>query len=272
MGEPSPPPIPKAHILVVEDEFTTRVAITEALNIVGYSADEAASGEEALAMLDASYDLMLLDLRMPGIDGLQVMKQVQESHPDLLVIVLTAYASLENAIEALKAGATDFLLKPVGMQAIESAITQALQHRQDAQRRYLANVIARAAEALQGGPQQVGVEHPVSPGRFIHRGPLQLDVEKDLVMIRRARDQDSHEVLLTTSESALLAHLMKHPGAILSCRELAQDALDYTVTEKEARKIIRPHIARLRKKLEIEPSNPQLIQTVRDKGYTFIGP
>ena len=162
MADRYPPPIPQARILVVDDEPTTRSAITRALALMGYRVDEAASGSQALAKLGLTpYDLMLLDLRMPGMDGVEVMKWVEEAQPGLLVIVLTAYASLESAIEAVRAGAANYLLKPCSIRDIGAAIARALRRRQkDLHRQHLVGVIAEAVKALQA---EEGRAKPVAP-------------------------------------------------------------------------------------------------------------
>jgi DNA-binding response OmpR family regulator len=271
MVEHSAPPIPKARILVVEDEPITRKAITRALNLMGYQADGATSGGEALARLSSlSYDLMLLDLRMPGMDGVEVMSRVQETHPTLLVIVFTAHASVESAIEAVRAGAVDYLLKPCSIRDVEAAISRALQRRRERLRRqHLIRVMAEALEALQAEEEQDRLPAPDRLERFLQYGPVSLDREKRLVVVSAADNAGSLDAELTANEAALLAYLMQHPDAVISGRELARDALGYAVNEGEAQEIVRPHISRLRKKIESDPAHPRLIHTIRGKGYLF---
>jgi two-component system KDP operon response regulator KdpE len=271
MDEFSSPPIPRARILVVEDESTTRKAIARALNLSGYQADEAASGEQALAKLSAAkYDLMLLDLRMPGMDGVEVMKRVQEPYPDLLIIVLTAHATVESAITAVQAGAVDYLLKPSTIQDIEAAISRALERRRERLRRqHLIHVIAEALDALQAEERQERAAPLDHPERFIQYGPIALDQEKRLAVVSGGDAEGSLDAELTGNEAALLAYLMQHPETVFTSRELARHVLGYKVSETEAQDIIRPHISRLRKKIEPDPSHPSLIRTIRGKGYLF---
>ncbi len=271
MDEHPVPPIPQARILVVEDQPSTRFIVAEALAQAGYQVDQAASGEQALARLSSSsYDLMLLDLRMPGIDGLAVMKHVQESHSDLLVIVLTAYATLESAIAAVKAGASDYLLKPVSMRDIEAAVAQSLERRRESLRqRRLIGVIAQAVEALQSGANPQAVVAPETQERFLRCGAVSLDLEMRAVVIAGSQTSENHQTDITTSEAAILAHLMKHPDTTFTCRRLAEVAFGYQVGEREAGQIVRPHISRLRGKIEPDPSDPRIIRTVIGKGYLF---
>ncbi|MBC8445949.1 MAG: response regulator transcription factor [Chloroflexi bacterium] len=274
MADRDPPLIPQARILVVDDEPAARAAITRGLELMGYQVDEAASGSQALAKLGLTpYDLMLLDLRMPGMDGVEVMKWVEEAQPGLLVIVLTAYASLESAIEAVRAGAANYLLKPCSIRDIGAAIARALRHRQkDLHRQHLVGVIAEAVEALQAEEGRAKPGSPERPMRFLRCGPVVLDLEKHLAVVSGPDDAGSLNSELTTSESALLAYLMQYPDTVFTCRQLARAALGYDVSGREAQRIVRPHIFRLRKKIEPDPAHPRLIRTIRGKGYLLSSP
>ncbi len=263
----------RAQILVVDDEPTPRMAITEALNLMGYRADDAASGTEALEMLSSRhYDLMLLDLRMPGMDGVEVMKRARQAYADLLVIVLTAYGSLESAIEAVRAGASDYLLKPSSIRDTEAAIDATLRRRTELKPSSPfegdvdgAGLVISEAEAV----LPAGVERKE---RFIRQGRLALDREKNLFFVAQRSGKGSFHAQLTACEAALLQYLMQHPNQVLSCRDLARHALDYDLLEREAQAIVRPHISRLRRKLEPGTDHPGLIRTIRRKGYLFSAP
>ncbi|MGB5749228.1 MAG: response regulator [Desulfobacterales bacterium] len=101
------------HILVVDDELIVRDSLKEWLAEEGFSVDMAASGPEALEQLTRqTYQLMLLDIKMPGMDGVEVLQKAKESWPDLNVIMMTAYATVETAVEAMKVGALEYLIKP----------------------------------------------------------------------------------------------------------------------------------------------------------------
>jgi len=101
------------RVLVVDDELIVRDSIKEILDDEGFETDMAASGAEALERLEAeNFDLMLLDIKMPGLDGIEVLRLAKEAHPDLNVVMMTAYATVETAVEAMKIGALDYLIKP----------------------------------------------------------------------------------------------------------------------------------------------------------------
>ena len=109
-------------VLVVDDELIVRDSIKEWLEDEGFQVDMAESGAEALEKLSqSSYSLMLLDVKMPGMDGVEVLKNAKEMHPDLDVVMMTAYATVETAVEAMKIGAMDYLMKPFDPDALVTA-------------------------------------------------------------------------------------------------------------------------------------------------------
>ncbi len=116
------------RILVVDDELVVRDSIKEWLEDEGYTVDMAASGPEALDKLSTQpYHLMLTDIKMPGMDGVELLKRAHKSFPDLTVIMMTAYATVETAIEALKIGALDYLLKPFDPEILVDKVFQVYQ-------------------------------------------------------------------------------------------------------------------------------------------------
>jgi two-component system response regulator PilR (NtrC family) len=118
----------QAKILVVDDEKSMREVLTIMLRKEGYQTGEATSGEEALAMLgDDGFDLMLTDLRMPGMGGLELLARAKQVRSELVVVTMTAFASLESAVEALRHGAFDYITKPFRVQEITASIKRALE-------------------------------------------------------------------------------------------------------------------------------------------------
>jgi len=115
-------------ILVVDDEKNIRLMLSQALASNTTTIETAINGEEALQKLEQSgYDLLLLDLRMPGMDGVQVLRHVHAEHPKLPVILLTAHGTVETAVEAMQSGAVNFLQKPFSPREIRDAVDKALQ-------------------------------------------------------------------------------------------------------------------------------------------------
>ncbi|MBN1812832.1 MAG: response regulator transcription factor [Anaerolineae bacterium] len=246
--EGKPTVYPEARILFVDDDVQVRIALARLLELLGYHVDEASSGEQALQLMESTpYDVAILDILMPGMDGIEVMHRARQTYPDLAVVFLTGHGSVESAAEAVRSHAADYLLKPVSNRELAAAVARALQQR----------------------PRQEQPQMPATSEQFLEVGGVTLDRKRRMVIVAGREGPTGFSVKLTGSESALLACLMQRPGVAIPCRQLAWEALDYSVGDEEASAIIRPHISRLRKKIEPDPIQPCLIRTVRDKRYLF---
>src|SRR5215470_7302968 len=127
-----------ANILVVDDEGAIRYSISKTLQRVGYQVSAAASGEEALEMLEEqNFDVVLTDIRMPGLTGVELLAKIKEKAPDAIVILMTGYASLGTAVESLRLGAHDYLIKPSSSQDIRQSVARGLERARNLQRRRL---------------------------------------------------------------------------------------------------------------------------------------
>ncbi len=268
-------PTPKARLLIVDDADDIRVAISEILIDQGYVVDAAASGIAALQALErVTYDLMLLDLKMPGIDGVEVMKRVRAAGLDLPVVIITAHPTVESAIIAVRTGVRDYLPKPFGADELLAVVEKVIAARAKEQRRkLLLDTISETVAQLQSPGATASPMTPSSPtlptqyqaDGPLKAGPLCLDLEKRRVFL--CDEEDTPEEL-TEGEAAILSHLMNKPDGVLSCRELAIKALNYdALDEYEAQSIVRPYIFRIRQKVELDPRHPRLIRTVRGRGY-----
>ena len=114
-------------ILIVDDEKNIRLTLSQALETLGAEIDTAANGEEALTKLKGrEFGLILLDIRMPGMDGMEVLRRVREIRPDIRVIMITAYGTIESAVEAMKLGAVDFLQKPFDPEEIRELVSRVM--------------------------------------------------------------------------------------------------------------------------------------------------
>ena len=119
------------RILVVDDESVLRNNLARYLRLQGYEVDTVGSAEAALEALESSsIGLVLTDLRMPGMDGLTLIRHLQTEHPDALTVLMTAYASVESAVEALRAGASDYLLKPIALDALGRKVADLFEKRE----------------------------------------------------------------------------------------------------------------------------------------------
>jgi len=114
-------------ILIVDDEKNIRMTLSQSLESLGVETDTSENGEEALVKLkEKDFGLMLLDIRMPGMDGMDVLRRVREVRPDIRIIMITAYGTIESAVEAMKLGAVDFLQKPFGPEEIRELVSRVM--------------------------------------------------------------------------------------------------------------------------------------------------
>ena len=118
-----------SSILVVDDDESLRRVIQVQLERVGYRVGTAPNGEKALSLLrQTPYDLAITDLRMPGLSGLDLLRRIRSDHPDVIVVMMTAFATIETAVEAMRAGAYDYVTKPVHPDELRMVIGRALEH------------------------------------------------------------------------------------------------------------------------------------------------
>src|SRR6188474_1345500 len=123
-------PDTQKHLLIVEDEAPLREAIAEQLSDRGYRVEQAESGEAAIAKLaDFAFDIIITDLRLPGIDGSAVVEAAVERYPDVIAIVVTGYGTVKDAVEAIKRGASDFVNKPFQIDELLHVIASSLEQR-----------------------------------------------------------------------------------------------------------------------------------------------
>jgi len=257
-----------AHIMVVDDEAVARVSLAEILRLEGYQVATAASGEEAMSLLSKSdpFDLMVLDLKMPGMDGLEVTEAVQRQSPGTVIILLTAFATLETAVQAIRQGAHDYLLKPCPIPEVLESVHRGLaKHQRERHRQHLVGQLRHMLSELVTAEGAEVVEEAVSsqPSRFIQIRDVVVDSQKHVVMLR------GRQLDLTPTEFKILVCLMEIPDQVWSPQELVRRAQGYETDAWGARAIVRVHIRRLRKKMEIDPSSPKYILNVRGVGYMF---
>jgi|SRR5581483_5960808 two-component system alkaline phosphatase synthesis response regulator PhoP len=267
-----------AHILVVDDEGAIRYSISKTLQRVGYQVSAAASGEEALDMLaEQNFDVVLTDIRMPGLTGVELLARIKEKAPDAIVILMTGYASLGTAVESLRLGAHDYLIKPSSSQDIRQSVARGLERARNLQRRrLLLDAIQSNVKELTGND----LEHIPRADTLTSRSsaPIQAPVTTMTlgpltIFPGRYQIQVGDKSLnLTPTEFDLLLYLAAHRGRVVPCYELVREVRGYTVDEAEAREVIRPHISNLRRKLEKAGQDPDLIVNVRGIGYRLSEP
>jgi DNA-binding response OmpR family regulator len=254
----------KAKILIVDDEAMVRESLEEILKLEGYDTVTVENGDQALEALEQDgFDLVLLDLKMPGIDGLEVMRSAGKTAPDTKVILLTGHGSLESAIEALRFGAHDYLLKPIPTRDLLTSVASALNERAEQQKKRLlldqldTNVRRlRDAEGIETAPK--------TEQQVIN---LKNDVSVDLS--RREIWRGNQRVTLTPTEGKLMKVLLENRGRVLTHKDLVLLVQGYESTDWEAPEVLRPLISRLRRKLSAFPNGEKWIVNVRGTGYVF---
>jgi two-component system, OmpR family, response regulator ResD len=225
-----------SRVLVVDDDETLSEVLLGYLQRAGHDPSVVTDGPMALAEVSKrAPELVVLDLMLPGIDGLEVCRRVRANHADIPVIMLTALGEAEDRIAGLEVGADDYITKPFSPRELVLRIDSVLRRSRRA---------ATAPTVLTAGPVRVDVP------------------------ARRATN-DGRELALTVRELDLLIFLMSHPGQAFRRAELMSDVWGWTFADHST---VTVHVRRLREKIEVEPSHPKLIQTVWGIGYRFEPP
>lgn len=229
---------PPEKILVVDDEETIRATVSAALRSRKLETQTAADATEALNAIDqTTFDLAILDLRLPGaMDGVGLMNEIRDRSPQTTIVMMSAYATVDSAIVALRQGAHDYLLKPFTMAQVIESVERALIKRREAEQKAATKTTA----------------------------PLRVDHAQRMVYC------GDNPVVLSVTEFDLFAYLFGHSERIVTASELMKAVQGYDLDERDARTIVRVHIQRIRQKLGDDPDFPRYIQNVRGKGYRIM--
>jgi DNA-binding response OmpR family regulator len=226
-------------ILTVEDDAAIRRGIVDALTFAGFTVLQAGTGTEGLEMsLRRNYDLLLLDLVLPGKNGLDILREVRSVRPTQPVIILTARGEENDRVEGLRRGADDYVVKPFSVKEL----------------------LARVEAVLRRSP-----ERPTD----VHEIPLpagMADLER-----REIRFADGERAELSEREVELLRYLAANHGRAITRDEILANVWRISPQGVSTR-TIDMHVARLREKLRDDSEDPQVLLTVRGKGYMFAQP
>jgi len=259
-------------ILIIDDEPNLRRSLSLILMREGYQVTCAASAQEALQLLQAgSYDLVFLDLKMPDRDGMSILPEMRRRYPDMPVVILTAHATLNSAMEAVRQGAREYLLKPIQPDRILERTREILsQQEQPARRREILSqmqTLLGELHQIDGATefnQSVNVA-TMDAARYLRHGPLTLDLNTQDVLL-----EDQERITIAPSTFKYLVTLVRHAPHPVSFETLVKESQGYDLSRAEARDLVRGHIHILRKALEPQPSHPRYLITVRDVGYRLV--
>ncbi len=228
---------PGERILVVEDDPTVAEVVTRYLAREGYRVETVADGASALDRALASPpDLMVLDLMLPGMDGLEVCRRLRAALP-VPIVMLTARGDETDRVVGLELGADDYVAKPFSPRELAARV----------------KAVLRRSAGLLAGPWSAG-------GQRLTAGELEVDLASREVRLA------GHAVALTGREFDLLAFLMVHPKRVFRREELLDQVWGYTFGDTST---VTVHVRRLREKIEKDPASPTHLQTVWGVGYRF---
>lgn len=229
--------MPNRHMLVIEDDAAIRMGVVDALQFHGYGVHESGDGAEALELaLTLDVDLILLDLVLPGRDGLEILREVRSARPQLPVIILTARGEESDRVKGLRLGADDYVVKPFSVREL----------------------IARAEAVLRRSP-----ERPSDLSEVGLAGGGRVDLARCEVSFG-----DGTQVELSQREVELLSYLVRHAGRVISREEILQRVWRIDPAGMTTR-TIDMHVARLREKLRDQDEAQRIIVTVRGRGYRW---
>jgi two-component system, OmpR family, KDP operon response regulator KdpE len=221
-------------VLVVDDEPPIRKLLRMGLSTQGYEVFEAPNGKTALQLVDRNPDLIILDLGLPDIQGLELLRMLRGRNDAVPIVVLSSRGDEAGKVQALDLGADDYVTKPFGMDELLARMRAALRHQ-----------------------LQVHGERPV-----FHTGELSVD------LVRRIVKLGENEVRLSPKEYDLLRVLVQHAGKVLTHRFLLGELWDETVDAQ----YLRVYVRQLRRKIEADPERPHYILTETGIGYRLRAP
>lgn len=254
-----------ARILIVEDEEKIARFVTLELEHEGYQVEHAADGRTAVDLaLERDYDLILLDVLLPQLNGMEVLRRVRK-HKDVPVIMVTARDAVMDKVAGLDAGADDYLTKPFAIEELFARIRVALK-RSEAVR--AASGVGGVEAGMAGGADVGAVAMPpVSGSTQASASPSPAALTVGSVVLdpdRREVTVGGSPIVLTAREFDVLALLMAHAGSVLTRERIAHEALGYEYVGDTNN--VDVHIAHLRAKIE-DAGSARIIQTVRGVGY-----
>jgi two-component system response regulator MtrA len=239
----------EGHILIVDDEASLRQTLARILQRAGFEVTTTSSGSEALTLLSQdSFDLVYLDIRMPDISGLEALKTIHAKFPELPVILFTAQPDLNSAVEALRSGAIDYLLKPLKPQTIIERTHSILANKQKERRK---RELQRQIETLQAELNALENEDTLQPDQT-------------------SQQMNDRVINLPPTSFDYLLVLARHTPNVVDYQTLVSEAQGYETDPHEAQELTKWHIHHIRQVMEPDARNPIYVINVRGTGYRLV--
>lgn len=224
---------PKIKVLVAEDDANLATGLKDGLDLMGYQVSLAKTGTRALDMaVTGQYPLLVLDLNLPGMNGMDVCRAIRQSNPKLPILILTALGGVDQKIEGLETGADDYMVKPPDLRELDARL----------------RALLRRAEPVETSAEELKLAN------------LTLDLN------RKVAFRDETEIALTAKEFNLLEYLMRNQGKVISRQQLAAAVWDIHFDTQT--NVVDVYVNFLRKKID-KDFHPRLIHTQIGMGYRF---
>ncbi|HNY30274.1 MAG TPA: response regulator transcription factor [Fibrobacteria bacterium] len=234
--------MPEARILVVEDDASIRSGLRVTLELEGFSVEEACDGQEAMKILPVFLpDIVLLDLMLPGKSGFDICRELRSQRAELPILMLTARSDEASKVAGLTLGADDYVTKPFS----------------------LAELIARIRNLL----RRKAMRAPAAVEVVEWQGRIRIDFKQFRCWV------EGQPIDLSTREFEILRDFATHPGEVVRREDLLERVWGYSPDNLPSTRTVDNFLMRLRQKLEVDQTNPQLLTSVRGAGYRLeIGP
>ncbi len=260
------------HILIMDDEASLRKTLARILQQAGFEVTTAENAEQGLAFLETTnFDLIFTDLRMPGIQGLDALKLIHKNYPLVPVVLFTAQPDVNSAVEALRYGATDYLLKPLKPEFIIERTKSILeQQRREKRKREIVLQIETLQSELKNiesgetTPAMPGQPNLAEPARFIKRGAIVLDLHTRRILV------NEEAINLPPTSFDYLLVLVRHAPNVVDYQTLVAEAQGYQADKREAQELTKWHIHQLRQAFDRDTQRPSYLINVRGKGYRLV--
>jgi DNA-binding response OmpR family regulator len=231
-------------ILIIEDEEPIRRGLTNLFIYHGYKVDTAADGENGLRLaLEKHYNLLIIDVMLPRMDGFQICNEIRMRDREIAIIMLTAKTSEEDIITGLRLGADDYVTKPFSVEELVLRVEAVLRR---------TKILDPAAKEINLGDR------------------LSIDLVNLHGTQHNPEDEDTPKIEFTRREADILSYLCLNQHRAVSRGELLLEVWGYSKANKIETRTVDIHIAKLRKKIEIDPKDPQYLVTVWGEGYQLL--